>query len=65
MTSMEGGVGRGAFSKMITSGKGGISSKVDGVGGMGTPQGPAGEEEIMASKISRLFKQQNCFLDFT
>ena len=35
------------------------------MGGMGTPQGPAGEEKIMASRNFRTVQRENCFLDFT
>ena len=35
------------------------------MGGMGTPQGPAGAEEIMASRNYTTVQKQNCFLDFT
>ena len=35
------------------------------MGGMGTPQGPAGEEEIMASRNYTTIQTQICFLDFT
>ena len=35
------------------------------MGGMGTPQGPAGAEEIMASRNYTTVQTANCFLDFT